>query len=105
MLHLQVAFNSFSLSSAQALSSLVELVDQYYAGGRISLEQKNWYYGIVLLMKREYTGFFDLAKTYKLLSHTAPAARLSSLQQQIANQSDMPSYYFDALVGVELFNL
>ena len=104
LLHLQVLFNSFSLSSPNALDALVALVDDYYGAGSISLEQKNWYYGVTLLMRRNYTGFFDLARTYQQLSHTAVASRLTSLQQQISKQSDMPLYYFDALVGVELFN-
>lgn len=55
-------------------------------------------------MKRDYTSFFEISSSFQDLSHTSFASRLLSQKNQISSQSDMPLYYFDALVGVELFN-
>lgn len=104
LLHLQVLFNSFSLSSTTTFSSLSDILQNYLNWGKISQEQYQWYSGILSLMQRDYSRFFDLSRSFSTDSYRTFSQKLSSLQGQISQQSDMPAYYFDALVGVELFN-
>jgi hypothetical protein len=103
-LHLKVAFNSFVLSSSTAVSSLQELVNNYATAKLISDEEANWHKGVIALLQRDYDRFFQLSSSFQSTPYKAFASKVSSLKTQIANQSDMPDYYFDALTAVELFN-
>ncbi|MDR0369676.1 MAG: hypothetical protein LBH96_04110 [Candidatus Peribacteria bacterium] len=55
-------------------------------------------------MQRDYSRFFEISGSFSSDSYRTFAQKLSTLQGQISQQSGMPAYYFDALVGVELFN-
>ena len=103
-LHLQVAFNSFSLSSSTVFTSLEKLVDQYVNSAQLSIEDGNWYYGIISLMQRDYTTFLDIAHHFQIDAYKNFSAKISSLRNQVLQQEDMPLYYLDALIAVELFN-
>ncbi|MDR0859989.1 MAG: hypothetical protein LBO09_03225 [Candidatus Peribacteria bacterium] len=103
VLHLQIAFNSFPLSSSSAFSSLEALVENYKQTNAINLDQANRYQGIIALMQRKYDTFFQISAQFQNASYKQFANKIASLKKQIAQQEDMPSYYFDALVAVELF--
>ncbi|MDR2541804.1 MAG: hypothetical protein LBD11_08995 [Candidatus Peribacteria bacterium] len=103
VLHLQISFNSFPLSSTSAFSSLETLVESYKQTNKINADQANRYKGILALMQRKYDNFFQLSAQFQNASYKQFANKISSLQKQINQQEDMPSYYFDALVSVELF--
>jgi hypothetical protein len=101
-LHLQIAFNSFPLSSNSAFSSLQTLVETYLINNKLSTEQANRYYALLALMQRKYDQFFQLASQFQNATHQQFANKITNFKTQIAQQQDMPSYYFDALVSVEL---
>jgi hypothetical protein len=102
-LHLQIAFNSFPLSSSSAFSSLQTLVENYLVSNQLTAEQANRYYALLALMQRKYDQFFQLSTQFQNATYKQFANKISTLKTQIAQQPDMPSYYFDALVSVELF--
>ena len=104
LLHLQVAFNSFSLTSKTTSSTLASLVDDYKVKNQISEEDNLWYLWVVSLMQKNYNHFFELANGFTSVEHRDFAAKLQWYQEQIAKQMWMPDYYFDTLVALELFN-
>jgi tetratricopeptide (TPR) repeat protein len=103
-LYLTSAFNSFSLASENSFTTLQALVDTCYQNAQLSKEEYDWYSSLISLMQKDYDKFFQYSKSFKQTPYTAFAGKLATLQAQIANQSDMPAYYFDTLVAVELFN-
>ncbi|GHV21731.1 hypothetical protein FACS189428_2640 [Clostridia bacterium] len=103
VLHLQIAFNSFPLSSSSAFSSLEALIENYKQTNKINTDQANRYKGILALMQRKYDNFLQISAQFQNASYKQFANKISSFQKQINQQEDMPSYYFDALVSVELF--
>ncbi|MDR0650214.1 MAG: hypothetical protein LBG59_02120 [Candidatus Peribacteria bacterium] len=103
-LHLKVAFNSFSLSSSSAFTTLSSLLQHYTEKKLITSDEAIWYEGLLALMEREYEHFFQLSLSFQNASYKQFASKLTTFKTQIAHQIDMPAYYFDTLVAVELFN-
>jgi tetratricopeptide (TPR) repeat protein len=104
LLHLQVLFNSFSLSSTTTFSSLSNVLQNYLQLGKITQDQYWRFSGILAILQRDYSRFFEISRSFSANAYRAFAQKLVNLQEKISQQSDMPAYYFDALVGVELFN-
>jgi hypothetical protein len=103
-LALQSTFNTFSLSNTNIAKALQTIIDEYYQTAKLTKEEYNWYSGIIALLQKDYETFFQKSTSFQENQYTTFATKLQTLQTQITNQSDMPSYYFDALVAIELFN-
>ena len=103
-LFLQSVFNSFSLASTTRSQTLQAALDEQYQTAKLTKEEYERYGGIIVLMQKDYPAFFEKAKYFKQNQYVTFATNLQTLQTQIANQSDMPAYYFDALVALHLFN-
>ncbi len=104
LLHLQVMFNSFPLSSNQIVSSLQSLLLHYEQNNQISRDTVLWYRGVLALMQKQYGTFFEISQGFTDIQYKRFSEKLATKKSQIQSQSDMPSYYFDALVAMELFN-
>lgn len=104
-LDLQVAFNSFQLSSAKsAVGTLKQLLSTYSSTQSITVEETNRYLWILALMQKNYNEFFIISQSFSDSAHKAFLQKISELQSQVYQPWDLPSYYFDALVAIELFN-
>jgi hypothetical protein len=103
-LHLTVAFNSFQLSASSTVNTLSSLVQYYSEKKLITPDETNWYHGLLALLEKKYDRFFQFSVSFQASSYKNFATKLTTLQTQISRQTDMPSYYFDALTAVELFN-
>ena len=104
LLHVQVMFNSFPLSSNQIIPSLQSLLVNYEQKNLVSKDHILWYRSVLALMQKQYETFFELSQGFTNSQHRKFAENLATKRSQIQSQSDMPGYYFDALVAVGLFN-
>lgn len=103
-LHLKVAFNSFSLSSTSTYTSLSSLVQYYAEKMLISPDEIKWYEGLLALIRRDYEYFFQISPSFQDAAYKQFASQLTTIKTQIDRQTDMPTYYFDTLAAIELFN-
>jgi len=55
-------------------------------------------------MERRYDQFAQLSTTFTQQKYLSLSQSLQSIQNKVSKQMDMPSYYKDALVAIELFN-
>ena len=104
LLNLQVAFNSFALTSNTIDSVLTSLVENYKLKNQISEEDRLRYLWVISLIQKDYDHFFELSNNFTSDKHKNFTAKLQGYKDQIAKQMWMPDYYFDTLVSLELFN-
>lgn len=103
-LHLNVIFNSFSLSSQSTILNLTTTIQSYLESKKINKDDASRYLSIISLMQKDYEQFFTLSSDFTTNEHKEFSNRIKELQDQVQKQKWMPSYYYDVLVWVELFN-
>lgn len=102
-LHLNIVFNSFSLSS-QYIDSLETLIGQYVQSNRLQPEDANRYRGLLALSQKNYDQFSQLASSFSRTDYLQFSQHIKDQQATITTQQGMPVYYGDALTAIALFN-
>ncbi|GHW02528.1 hypothetical protein AGMMS50249_3140 [candidate division SR1 bacterium] len=103
-LDILVTFNTFQLSSSSAISNLQTKIENYKSSQSITADEANRYCGIIALMQQNYQYFFDISRSFKNQRYQEFSAKIASIQTKVNQPGDMPSYYLDALISIELFN-
>lgn len=68
-LDIQVAFNSFQISSTSGLQDIAIIINQYASAKAITTEEATRYNAIIALTQREYEKFFELAQQFSSSSY------------------------------------
>ncbi len=102
MLYLYTYFNTLDLDDQKACDTFQEKLARLYEKKRITQQDYDFYSGILMLKDGDYTKAQEIWKTITQEQYLHTITAIKKIQEKIATQRDIPLYYQDALVALEM---